>query len=83
MYRECDLATLEDRLVRVMDEGGLGTLDGNEVGQGVVTLFLYGPDGERLFSGIEATLRAYPLCQGARVEIRRGADGSLRREVRL
>ena len=47
------------------------------------TLFMYGPDAERLFAGVEATLRAYPLCRGARVVIRRGGPGAATREVRL
>jgi hypothetical protein len=32
---------------------------------------------------IEAILRGYPLCQRARVEIRRGGPGATSREVRL
>ena len=83
VYEECDLATIEDRLAEAMATDHLGELDGNEIGPAETTLFLYGPDAERLFAGIEPILRAYPLCQGARVEIRRGGPGAEAREVRL
>lgn len=62
---------------------GLGIFDGNGVGPGEATLFMYGPDAERLFAGIEKTLRAYPLCQNARVVIRKGGPGAEEREIRL
>jgi hypothetical protein len=83
VYQQYDLATIEDRLIKVIKREQLGELDGNEVGPDEATLYMYGPDAERLFAGIESTLREYPLCQGARVEIRRGAPGAPLREVRL
>jgi hypothetical protein len=83
IYDEYDLATIEDRLIDTLEREGLGEFDGNEVGPGHTTLFMYGPDAERLFDGIEQTLRGYPLCQGARVEIRRGVPGAPQRELRL
>jgi hypothetical protein len=83
VYEQYDLATIEDRLIKVIKRDQLGDLDGNEVGPDEATLYMYGPDAERLFAGIESTLREYPLCQGARVEIRRGAPGAPLREVRL
>jgi len=83
VYEHYDLATIEDRLIKVIKEDQLGEFDGNEVGRDEATLYMYGPDAERLFAGIESTLREYPLCQGARVEIRRGAPGAPLREVRL
>ncbi len=83
VYEECDLATLEDRLIKVIERDGLGEFDGNEIGPTEATLFMYGPDAERLFAGVEQTLRAYPLCQGARVVIRRGGPDQEQRELRL
>lgn len=83
VYEECDRATIEDRLACTIAGGHLGEFDGNEVGPSETTLFMYGPDAERLFAGVEAILRGYPLCQGARVEIRRGGPGADVREVRL
>ena len=83
VYKECDLATIEDRLIEAIDRGQLGEFDGNEIGPGEATLFMYGPDAERLFAGVEAILRGYPLSQKARVQIRRGGPGAEMREVRL
>lgn len=79
----CDLATLGERLNEVVRRDGLGEYDGDEVGPTGATVFLYGPDAERLFAGIEPTLRAYPLSQHARVVIRHGPPGAPEREVRL
>jgi hypothetical protein len=83
VYEQCDLATIEDQLTGVIERGRLGEFDGNEVGGGGATMYMYGPDAERLFSGIQATLRAYPLCQGAKIIVRKGGPGSPQREVKL
>ena len=83
IYQEYDLSTIEDKLIEVLERYGLGEFDGNEIGPAEAILFMYGPDAERLFVGIEQTLRDYPLCQGARVEIRRGGPGAPQREIRL
>jgi hypothetical protein len=83
VYEQCDLATLEDRITEVIDREGLGEFDGNEVGPTETTLYMYGPDAEKLFVAIEPVLRAYPLCRGARVEIRPGGPGTRSREVRI
>ena len=83
VYEECDTSTIEDQLIEVLGRDNLGEFDGNEVGPTETTLFLYGPDAERLFVGVEQTLRDYPLCQGARVIIRRGGPGAPQREFRL
>ena len=82
-YEECDLSTIEDRLIAAIEKDRLGEFDGNESGPEETILCMYGPDAERLFSGIEATLRDYPLCAGARVVIRKGGPGAPEREVRL
>ncbi len=61
----------------------MGVYDGHEFGPTEVTLFMYGPDAERLFAGVEPTLRGYPLCTNAKVIIRRGAPGAPERELTL
>ncbi len=52
IYAEYDLATLEYQLIERIHPGGLGEYDGNELGPGVATVYLYGPDAERLFAAI-------------------------------
>jgi hypothetical protein len=83
VYRQCDVMTLSDRLSEILERSGLGESDGDEYRPAETTLFMYGPDAERLFEGIEAALKAYPLCQNARVVVRRGSPGAPEREIRL
>lgn len=83
VYTECDLATLEDRLHAAIARVGAGEYDGNEFGETETTLFMYGPDAEKLFSAIEPVLRAYPLCRNARIIIRKGGPGGPQRELKL
>jgi hypothetical protein len=83
VYEEYDLATIEDQLSSAVTRDGTGDFDGNEVGQGGATLFMYGPDAERLFRTVEPVLRAYPLCRGARAVIRAGGPGGRERELKL
>jgi len=83
VYKQYDLDTIETELRSIMDGQWLGEYDGNEIGEAGATLFMYGPDGDHLFTGIEAALRAYPLCRNARVLIRPGPPGTPAREVRL
>lgn len=83
VYEQCDVMTLSEQLGEALEQKGLGEYDGDERGPTETILFMYGPDAERMFSGIEAALRAYPLCQNARVVIRRGGPGAPERELRL
>jgi hypothetical protein len=82
-YDRYDLETIETELLGIIDANGVGEYDGNEVGERGATLFMYGPDGERLFATVESALRAYPLTAHARVVIRAGPPGAPQREVRL
>jgi hypothetical protein len=83
IYEQYDLETLEDQLTGIMNANSLGKFDGNEFGPEETVLFIYGPDAERLFAGIESAIRAYPLCRGARVVIRKGPPGAPEREMRM
>lgn len=82
VYDKFDLTGLEDELLEVIDSKSLGELDGNEIGPGETTIFLYGLDGEALYVGIEPILKKHPLCQLSRVIIRKGPPGSPQREMR-
>lgn len=83
VYRNFDLSTLEDQLIEVIADKRLGEYDGNEIGETETILYMYGPDADRLFCGIEHILNAYPLCQGAEVTIRRGKPGATERKVTI
>jgi hypothetical protein len=59
-------------------------MDGNEIGEGECTLFMYGPDADRLFAAIERRLRASRMAKGGSVVKRYGdADDPRVREVRI
>jgi hypothetical protein len=79
------LADLEENLGAIINRLGLGEFDGDEIAVdgSAATLYMYGPEADRLFSGIESTLRASQLSRKARVELRYGAPGSKIREIRL
>ena len=83
IYDAHDLSTLEDQVLNAINGANLGEYDGNEVGEGVATLFLYGSDAERLYLHLEPILRANPLCQGATVVIRQGKPGAPERGFQL
>ena len=83
VYQENDLMTLEDLLVDAIDQSGAGDLDGHETGPETTTIFTYGPDADRLYKAMEPALRSYPLCQNARITIRKGGPGSPQTEVQL
>ena len=74
VYRDCDLATLENRLEEVLETGECGELDGHETGPENTTVFLYGEDAEALFHAVEPVLQNYALCRGARVTIRQNHE---------
>jgi len=82
-YAQYDVETIEDRLIEVIRRNQLGEFGGVKVRGRTRILLMNGPDAERLYAGIEQTLRNYPLCQQARVVIRQGGPGSAHREVLL
>ncbi len=80
---ENDLATLAEQLEAAVEKADVGRYEGSKVAEGHATLIMYGPDAEAIYAAVEAVLRAYPLCQGARVVIRRGGLEAESREVHL
>jgi hypothetical protein len=83
IYQNYDLSTLEEQLIEAITGNGVGEFDGNEVGPEATTLYAYGSDADALFSAMEPVLRSYPLCQKARVVIRKGPPGSPQAEIQL
>lgn len=82
-YINYDLSTLERLLEVCLKNGNLGELEGSTVTSTGPKVFMNGLDGDKLFKGVEGTLRHYPLCASARVVIRYGAPGAQEREVIL
>jgi hypothetical protein len=70
------LNEFEDPLIEAIERAGFGEFDGNEINlqTGEARLYMYGPDGERLFSVIEPTLRKLSFPSGTTVRIRTGGN---------
>lgn len=83
IYERHPLAALEDQLVEALSRSGSGEYDGSEVGPSETTLYFYGANAEALYRTIEPVVKGHPLCQGARVLIRRGGPEVAGREFRL
>ncbi|SKU75376.1 Uncharacterised protein [Mycobacteroides abscessus subsp. massiliense] len=47
----------EDQLSQAISSGELGEVDGNEVGNGTATIYLYGPSCESIWKAIEPIAR--------------------------
>jgi hypothetical protein len=74
---------LEDELIALMEPTTIGYHDGNEIGGGETTLWLFGIDAEEVFKYIEPTLRRNSFCKGAKVVLRFGEFDSPEREFFL
>lgn len=65
------LRAVEQRLSEVLGATGAGEFDGDEFGEGTVTLYMYGPDASALYAAVEPVLRSFP-ARPAQVLIRYG-----------
>jgi hypothetical protein len=75
---------LEDQLEQEILRARTGEMDGNEIGGGECTLFMYGPDADKLFRSIERSLRASKMAKGGWVLKRYGDVNAPRaREVKV
>lgn len=73
----------EDHLSAVISgEPALGEVDGNDVGSGTATIYLYGSDCESLWKAIEPTVRAFNPAP-ATVTVRPGGPETLGRQFVL
>lgn len=74
---------LEKRLEDAIESAGVGEFDGDEFGEGAGTLFMYGPDAEKLFTIVAPLLRGDPLTGKGYARIRKGAPGAEERKEHL
>ena len=81
------LFALERQLESDITAAKAGEYDGNEIAVDGSdgTLYMYGPDADKLFAAIRPTLQACSFMKGARVKLRYGppADGVPERDVQL
>jgi hypothetical protein len=77
------LYALEDQLIVAIKESGAGEYDGNEIGEGVFTIYIYGPSAERLFSVVGPILKTFRPPAGSYLIKRYGKPGSKQDRVAL
>jgi hypothetical protein len=76
------LFKLEEALEQAILAAGAGEFDGNDVGEGEATLYLYGPDADALFDAIFTVLQTSPLLMRGAVIRRYGPPGDGVSELR-
>jgi hypothetical protein len=75
---------LSTELERCIRDAGVGECDGDEIGGGECTLYMYGTDADLLFSAVERRLRAFAQAKGGFIIKRYGAASDpASREVRV
>lgn len=66
---------LENRMQALVRQHGTGEYDGDDFGDGRCTLYLYGPDADRLYQSICEPLVTSPMSFGGHVIKRYGEPG--------
>ena len=74
---------LEDRLNQVIEQHGVGELDGDEWGNGNCQLFMYGNDADKIFDVITPLLLAHEAPAVSYAIKRYGPPGAPERMVHL
>ena len=84
-FRLNPLFSLEDQLRTAIESGGGGEYDGHEIAMDGSdgTLYMYGPNADKLFEVVEPILRAVPFMSGASVTKRYGPPDDETKKVAL
>ena len=70
------LHVLEDQLNLAIKDSKVGEYDGDEVGEGVFTIYIYGSSAERLFAVVRPILKRFRPPTGSFLIKRYGKPGS-------
>ena len=70
------VAQLGERLAERVEAAGVGEFDGDVVGEGEATLYLYGPDANRLWDAVADVVDLASLPRGSHAEKRYGGPGA-------
>ena len=76
------IVALEDQLSDAIKNSAAGEFDGDEYGDGVCTIYMYGPSAERLFAVIPI-LKKFHALAGSYVTKRYGKPGSKQDHVTI
>jgi len=77
------ISVLEDKLIAAIDASGVGEYDGNEFGEGGVTLYAYGPNADALFAVMESSIREFAPNPGSSATLRYGTAENLAAKERV
>jgi hypothetical protein len=72
---------LEDKLASAVEKARIGEFDGNEIGQGIWTIYLYGPNAEQLSKLALPILNNFHPHSGSYIVKRFGKPGSRQEKV--
>ncbi|QCH24413.1 hypothetical protein [Mycobacteroides salmoniphilum] len=72
----------EDQLAEVISARDLGEVDGNEIGNGTATIYLYGPSCDEIWKAIEPIVRRFSPSP-TRALIRAGGPDVEPRQIAL
>jgi len=78
-----ELELLEAELEHAIDAAQVGEFDGNEIGEGELVLYMYGPDAEKVLEAVAPILRRSHLTRDGVVVVRDGPPGADERTIRL
>jgi hypothetical protein len=81
-YEELDeLFALEDKLRELIEGNSLGRYDGNEIAMEGTdgSLYMYGPDAEKIFIAIKPILEQTDFMRGAIADLRFGSSRNAKR----
>lgn len=74
---------IEEALEDAAEASGAGEYDGHEFGEGQATIYMYGPDADRLAATALGVLRGFDLPKGSTMTKRYGEPGEREEQVAL
>ena len=77
------IRTLEDQLSAAIKDSGLGEFDGDEFGNGVCTIYMYGPSADRLLTAVQPILKKFRAPAGSYLIKRYGKPGAKQERIPL
>ena len=77
------ISALENQLSDAIKHSSAGEFDGDEYGDGVCTIYMYGPSAERLLTVTLPILKKFRALQGSYVVKRHGKPGAKQDRVEL
>jgi hypothetical protein len=77
------ITELEDQLANAIKQSSSGDFDGDEYGEGYCTIYMYGPNAERLFASVQPKLKGFRAASGSYVIKRYGKPGSKQDRITL